>query len=491
MKKIVLIIALLIGLPLAGQPYAEYTPPLKQCYGDIIVLKFDQARALLAEQKKADPHNRVVDYLEAVMMSVTVFISDDKEYFESLEDQFDDRIERLEDLPDEEALKEFFLGEIHLARAILNGKYKNNFTAAYQFFKAYQALSANHSDFPDLSINKIPMGVLYAAIGSLPEDYRMLASMLGFEGDVQQGMALLKNGLTEIRRDPEWSFYTPYAGFIYAFTDFQLGNGQNLITPASLDLEVNSSSFLIYLQARILVKQGKIETALAYLNQRPRGRSYFSFPYLDYLEGKTALGLDNDRAERMFREYLRQAHGGIYLKSSYRYLSWIYLLNNDEAAFKTARANVLRYGNLQTGADRQALKEASSPLNKVLVEARILFDAAYYQKALDLLQQESVQSCCKTPAEQCEYYYRKGRVLQELGEKAAAIVSFKAALSHSDIEANYALGNSALQLGYLYERQQQQVLARQYFKKALQFKDFPFYEGIHQKAKAGLSRLRN
>ena len=55
---------------------------------------------------------------------------------------------------------------------------------------------------------------------------------------------------------------------------------------------------------------------------------------------------------------------------------------------------------------------------------------------------------------------------------------------------SYALGNSALQMGLIYERMNKPDVAKLYFKKALRYDQYPFYEGIHQKAKAGIDRLK-
>ncbi|MDZ7847469.1 MAG: hypothetical protein U5L96_12230 [Owenweeksia sp.] len=191
-----------------------------------------------------------------------------------------------------------------------------------------QSLRLPHQNFrqhPDFKPTYIPLGVLNAAIGSLPEDYRSLASLLGFEGSVSRGMALLSGAYSKLSADPNTQFYNSYAGFVYSFVSFQLDPGSS-VSPHSLGLPVGSSSFLIYLQARIELAKGRPLAAAKWLAQRPSGDRYQSFHYLNYLQGKVLLGLEPDQRPEYFWRYIRQSKNELYLKSSYRYLSWYYLL---------------------------------------------------------------------------------------------------------------------------------------------------------------------
>ncbi|MBT5089718.1 MAG: tetratricopeptide repeat protein, partial [Flavobacteriales bacterium] len=50
---------------------------------------------------------------------------------------------------------------------------------------------------------------------------------------------------------------------------------------------------------------------------------------------------------------------------------------------------------------------------------------------------------------------------------------------------------SALQIGLIYEKQNESVKAKIYFEKCLSLSNFDYERGIHQKAKAGLNRVSN
>ncbi len=469
--------------------HAAFTPRLQEAFGHIVEMRFEEARNAVALERKSNPENKVPDYLEGAILCISLFVNEDETRFEQNQDRIDFLISSIEELPESEPYRNLFLGELYVAQAILNGKFKNNFTAAWQFYKSYSLLTTNYRAHPGFMPNLVPLGVLYAAIGSLPDDYRSMASLLGFEGSVQQGMSMLRKAFYTLDKDQELSFYRPYAGFIYSFTSFQLDPGQK-VSPESLGLDVSKSSFLLYLQAQIELQNGEPQKAAKWLEQRPGGEAYVDFHYLDYLQGKVLLGLRPDESLNYFQRYLRTTTTSAYVKSTYRYLSWYYLLDGKRRKAAEMRELVFKKGTAETGADQQALNDARQPINPILIEARVMFDAAKYNEARTLLVNNPANSCCDSPDEKAEYNYRWGRIEQQLNNLSTAREKFEEALSVIGAQPTYATGNSALQLALIHEKAGAKKEAREYFKKAQGYSGYPFYEGVHQKAKAGISRLK-
>ncbi len=468
---------------------AGYTPAYKKAFGYITQLRFAEAKSLVSAEKSKYPNNKTGAYLEAAMLCAEIFTNEDQAYYAKVQDRIDALILEIEEVDDTNPYRRLFLGEIYVAQATLNGKFKNNIKAAWQFYKAYNLLTENAERFPSFMPNKIPLGVLYAGIGSLPDDYRSLASLLGFDGSVQGGIAMVKEAFWRLSADDDLNFYRPYAGFVYSYVTYQLGATSD-ISPEKLGLDVANSSFLIFAQALVELENGNAQKALNWLDNRPVGSKYFEFAYLDYMQGKILLGLEPDRCVSYFNKYLKANRGGVYVKSSYRYLSWYFLLKGNTAKAEEMRENIFRKGNTNTGADRQALEEATVGFNKTLIEARVLFDVGEYQKAENALKESPVSTCCKTPAEEAEYYYRYGRIKQEMGLSSSATLWFAKALGVLNASSSFAVGNSALQLGILHEEQGNRTKAIEYYKKTLKYSGYPFYEGVHQKAKTGLARLK-
>ena len=480
----------IIFLPLAGigQATATFTPGFKEAHRSITQLKFSRAKALIKAEKQRDPNNRVADYLQAAMVCAELFINEDRGHYERSQEQIDQYISRIEDLNAKSPFRDLFLGELYVAQAILNGKYKNNVKAAWQFYKAYDFLTENYEEFPDFVPTHIPLGVLYAAVGSLPDDYRSLASLLGFEGSVPKGMNMIKEAYEKLRVDAELNFYTPYAGFIYSYISYLLSVDE-MISPEQLGLDVAKSSVLIYAQAQIDLSKGDAKNALKWLDNRPEGQEYLKFNYLDYLQGKVLLGLEPDRCVKYFESYLENNSSQVYVKSTYRYLSWYYLLDGKKRKAEEVGEKIFHEGDASTGADRQALDEARRGFNPILIRARVLFDAGRYKEAEEVLTNAGDKSCCRNNYEKAEYYYRMGRIKQQQKRGHLALEWYQKALAITEVEDSYSLGNSALQMATILDAAGDKKSAKSYYKKALKYSGFPFYEGIHQKAKAALAEL--
>lgn len=480
---------LVLFTPVSAQLHTRFTPELKSAMLKISEMRFGEAEKIVRRARVADPNNCVPDYLEAAGLCIGLFLNEDQSALKRHQGRLDQIIERLEGLPETDPYRNLFLGEIYVAQAILNGKFRNNLSAAWQFYKAYQYLTDNFRAYPEFYPNYIPLGVLYSAIGSLPEDYRRIASLLGFEGDVETGMKMLKTAYFALSENASLDFYTNYAGFVYAYVSFQL-NPSSGVSPRSLNMDLTSSSFLLYLQSRINYEQGKVKEAAHWLDRCPRGDAYAEFYHLYYLQGKYLLGLEPDRSRDLLFKYLAESPTDLYRKSAWRYLSWYFLMKGEPEESERSRIKVLTAGSAHTGADRQAELEARKPWNETLIRARVLFDAAKYSEALQIMMDNPVKRCCNNPEERAEYYYRLGRIYQEMKNLDKAVEAFNQALQVLQSPDSYALGNSALQTALIAEQQGDNEKALNYFRKALRYDQYPFYEGIHQKAKAGVNRLK-
>lgn len=487
MRYIAFFISLLICHFAAGQK-VEFTGRMKSAVSDIAQLRYPEFRKKLRAERSLNPQNRVPDYLEAGAICIDLFLNEDEQGFEEKESRLNFLIGRIEDLPATEKYRDVMLGEIYLGKASLQGKFKNTISAGWLFYKAYNHLQNSATKNPDFIPNHLSWGVLNAAIGSLPDDYRNIASMLGFSGDITTGMKLVRTAYNKAVADKNYAFYRPYFGYVYVFLNHQL-QGKEKIDLEQLGIDVKSSSLFIYLQSEVLLSRGESRAAFQLLQHRPEGPEYLAVPYLDYITGKVGLSLNAENTPAFFIRYLNRSQTQDYFKSSYRYLSWYYLINNDLERSNEMRARIFSTGKTTMGADQQALNEATRGFNRKLIQRRLDFDAGFYRKIIDEPAQEGLKNCCIADWEKLEYFYRRGRAYQELSMSDAAINAYLEALRYQDAVSTYAMGNSYLQLGVLYEERGDASKARYFYSRALEIKGFPFYEGIHQKAKTGLSRL--
>lgn len=484
----ILFICLISSFIPANAQFLKMEDGLKRAFANVMEFKLDKAREIVDSVALAQPENRACAYLKGIITANRLLIHEDRDEFDTKREELESYIDEISEVSDNDPQKRKMLGEIHLSIAVLHAKYQNNIRAGLEFHSAYNLLKENYEKFPEHYPSYVPLGVLYAAIGSLPEGYQSIASVFGMKGSVEEGMKLIHKGYWRTISDKETKFYREYYGFVYAFTALSI-QGRTDVSLSSLAINFEKGNNLIYLQSLIDIEKGQAKKALAYLLKRPKGDEYESYPFLDYHTGKVALAFSTDTARIFLSMFLKENENLQYIKSTYRYLSWCYMLDGDYKNLEYYRNLARTKGSLATAADRQAQKECDAQFNEVLIRGRIYFDGGRYADAIAYMRSKEKLSDSFNSNDKLEFHYRLGRNYQEFQKDQLAIIEFGKALAIEVEESSYAQGNSALQLAKTYEKLKNKKMAKKYFEKTLTLQGFPFYEGLHQQAKAGLDRL--
>jgi hypothetical protein len=486
MRTLILVL-LLIGPWHINAQQVTFNSDMDEGVRAIAELRFRDLDQILKTERLRSPENRVPDYLEAAALCIRMFFAENEAYFNNKLSRLDFLFDRLEDLPDSEPYKRVFLAELALARSGVYGKFKHNIKAGWGFYQAYNLLEKNLEEHPNFIPTLIPFGVLQTAVGTLPDDYKSVASLFGFEGDIEAGLKMIRKAYYYSLADPKLSFHRDYFGYVYAYANFELKTSEQ-VSLFTLDMKVKQSTFFSYLEAQMRLQQGDAERALDLMRNRPKGSTYLEVPFFEYYTGKLALMVKPDLAVEHLNTFLETSRDNEHRKSAYRYLAWYHLLKGSEEKAEAFRQRILTEPETLTGSDKQALAEAKRGFNLALIKARLDFDAGRYAKVVENLNDKSFKKHCKEDWERQEFHYRKARALQELGLVDQAILSFMQALNYQEV-MSFSLANSTLQLAILFEGKGNIQKSRQYYQAALKLKDYPFHEGVQQKAKAGLGRL--
>lgn len=484
MRILVLLLSLITCSFLSAQK-VDFNDHLAQGIDAAIELRYPDLEEILAKERELNPDNRMSDYLEAVSLVLQMFLVEDEAFFDERVSHLNRLIDKLDDLPDSDPNKRVLQAELILGRSGVYGKYKHNIKAAWGFYRAYNLLSENFELYPDHIPTLIPYGVLLTAVGSLPDDYRSIANLFGFEGDIQRGLKYIRKAYYYSLANPKYRFHRNYFGFVYAYVNFELET-QEQVSLYTLGMKVESSAYFIYLEAQQKLRAGQAVEALSLLQKMPKGDAYLNIPYFTYYQAKVALMVNPELAKRYLDDFLEETKDNERKKSAYRYMAWYHLLKGEREAAEGYRQKILQEKESLTGADKQALAEARRGFNTHLIKARLDFDAGRYAQIVETLSPWLLAKACKKDWEKQEFHYRRARALQELGFGKEAQTEYQKAVSFSN--TTYALGNSTLQLGLLAERQGAWATAREYLEKAASLEGYPFYEGVQQKAKTALSR---
>lgn len=476
---------------IAGTPYFEFTDNAQKAYKSVLSLKFDEARTLLEKERIARPDNLITDFVENYIDFFTVFINEDKSEFEELEPNKHSRLKRIAEGPKDSPYFLYTQAEIQLQWAIARMKFEENLTALREIRKAYKMLEENQRKFPDFVASKKSLGVMHAMIGTIPDSYMWAVRLVGLDGTIAQGTKEIKEVLDYAKTNE--LIFEEETLVMYALILLHIGNESEeawtLINNPKLDAAVNPLACFVL--ASVAMHTGRSDRALKLLNNKPSGREYHPFHYLEYMLGMARLYTLDKGAETNFKHYLKHFKGQNYIKEAHQKLAWHSILFEDGVSYADHIQRCKTEGSAIIGGDKKALKEAQygpRPSAKLL-EARLLFDGGYLKRAEQLLAALDVASF--QPRDQIELAYRKGRVYQELGKDSAALESYQTTINTGRYEPYYFACNAALQAGLIYEDQGNLPKAKQYYEDCLDIVPDEYKNSLHAKAKAGLNRIKN
>lgn len=492
MKYLILIISLLWHLLLQSQPQIILNERCENAYQDILSLKFDDAKTLLSAEKQENPDNLYVPYLENYIDFLSVFISEDEELFNRLEENKSDRINRIKKLDEDSPYRNFMLGNINLQWAVARLKFQEYFSAAFEINKAYRLLKSNKESFPEFIPTNISLGVLHIMIGLIPENYRWLLNIINMKGSVEQGKEELKSVLQNTLDDEAYHYLKNETLFYLSFVELNIYSDKNELDYLLSQLEQADATNLLlsYLAINIQMKTGNNDWVLTKFSQLPNPEGYFPFYYLNYLTAESHLRkLDYQQAALQYDIFLKNFNGQNFVKDAYRKIAWSALIKNDIESYKRYIEKASEHGHTNIGQDKDAEREAKSGLipNIDLVKTRLLFDGGYYKLADSILHFMDTSNLIQ--AQKIERIYRKARIAHESDNLVLAKTYYIKTIDIGKNNPRYFAGNSALKLGEINEAEFDYPDARFYYQLCLDI-DFEEYEsGIHSKAKAGLKRV--
>jgi len=188
-KWLVLVLILMSGFCRAD---FRWTASCTDAYSALQQLNFKKAALHLKAERKVHPKNLVPLYIESQMDFLKSFLSEDKVAIEQLKSHNDQRITILENNTENSPYKKFFMGEMYLQKAISRIKDEEFVSAAFDVRRAYKLLNENNKSYPDFKPNLRGLGLIHAAVGSIPKSYQWAGNLIGLDGTVPQGLNELR-----------------------------------------------------------------------------------------------------------------------------------------------------------------------------------------------------------------------------------------------------------------------------------------------------------
>ncbi|MEO1436031.1 MAG: hypothetical protein AAFV80_10880, partial [Bacteroidota bacterium] len=420
-----------------------------------------------------------------------VFINEDEAEFKALESKKEARLRIIKQGDYYSPYYRYIQAEIHLHWALARLKFEQNFIAAKEVRKAFTLLEENEAMFPTFVANKKSLGIMHALVGTIPDNYKFAAKILGMKGTIDQGLSEVRQ---VIRYGQKTDFlFQDETIVMYAFLLMYIGNqseqGWKAVQNSGLDVQNNPLA--CFVMANVMMNTGRTDKAIQILEQRPKGPSFHEFHYLEYMLGLAKLQKMDRSADTHLLHYVHQFKGQNYIKEAYQKLSWHAILFKDQYSVDTFRALCINSGKAITDEDKKAQQEAekNTQFHKGLLKARLLFDGGYLAEAEQELNQYKIEDFGDLRA-QIEFFYRKGRVYHEQKQYDKALKNYQRTLELGSDQPFYFACNAALQTGLIYEDLNEGDNARVMFKRCLSLKPEEYKNSLHQKAKSGLGRIK-
>jgi tetratricopeptide (TPR) repeat protein len=458
-------------------------------YRSILQLKLDEGAALLREEHREHPDNRIVDLLENYIDCITLFFNEEPERFTQFQKDWEIRMDRIRQADAGSAFFLFSQGILYFQKSLVNMKLGHFWSAGWDMHSAWRRFQDNRDKFPRFTPNIIYHSSMRVMAGTIPGGWKWLSQLLGISGEIASGMRQLEFFLKQ--QDQDSRLFRQEGVIYYSYLKYYVENDRqgvfHFLAQEASDLQKNH--LFAYITVNLLLNNQQSAKAAQIIREREDTKAYLQTPMWDFELGNALLHHLEGDAAIFLERFLQSFKGSFYRKDALQKLSWYYFLNNDQAKASRFRTKVLSEGKTQTDPDRQAYREAHSGIwpNPTLLKARLLCDGGYYGEALQLLSGKR-STDFNLDRDRVEFNYRVARIYDETNRKKEAVVFYRETIRLGENRKEYYAARSALQMGLICEKDNQWEQALQWYRKCVDMKDHEYENSLEQRAKAGIGR---
>lgn len=490
MKKILFTLCInLFAIGLFAKGDFEVTPNIKTAYNKILELQLSSAQTYLTAERKANSNNLMVEYLENYIDCIKIFISEDEALFEELEPK---KYKRLDKIETGNKSSEYYLHTQAMMRVhwlMARSKFGESITGLRELKKALQLFNSNKKKFPNFIGNDHGLGIIHVMVGAIPDDYAWSKTLLGISGNLNQGFRELNKTIDYAKKNDY--LFEKEAIMMTAYLQLQFSNDKSTAwtTMSSTRISTTESPIAAYVKALIGIYTGRASSTISILSASKTKKGQYPIPQWDYLYGTAKLYRMDINADFYLNRFATTYKGRHQIKQAYQKLAQHALLHKGTSSYEKYINKGKNRGRTDNDGDKQAQKAMTSNEipNKTLLKADLLHSGGYYSKSLTIL--ESKDNSSFSGQDKVQHLYLKARNYQDKKTYSQALDLYKQILQMQASKGSYYACNAALQIGLIYEKQQQKNEAKQYFQQCLDLESDQYESSLHARAKAGLSRI--
>jgi hypothetical protein len=475
----------------------DYNRNCATAYTHFLSLQLSEGHAAITGELKANPNNLMAVYVADYEDCISLLINCDRDEYERKEALLGKRLDMVDKGSAASPWYRFCKAGLYFHRAIINVRMGDNLKAALALRRSFALQKENRELFPAFEHNNIYRGLQEAVIGSLPGNYKWMASIFGMSGSVRKGTDMLAAFVgTHNSGHPMYAeavLYYLYVRFYLAEEKkeaWEYLNSQHFVTTGNL--------LHAFVKANIALDYQKADAALETLNAAAAVKDYHAYAIFDYQKGMALLTRLDTSCAFYLNRYLQKNRSDAYIKEAWQKMGFIWYIHNDMQRANACLAQAKKQGSARIDADKQAQRFAEAnawPLSKLL-QVRLLTDGGYYERAKELLSNIDL-GAITNPGDKAEYYYRSGKVYEELAASnpgkqyyQSALSNYTSAIKHGQGRHEQFAARAALQMGKTYERLGMRTEALVKYEECLDMPSHDFQNSIDQQAKAGVNRLK-
>ncbi|MBF9140024.1 DUF3808 domain-containing protein [Hymenobacter properus] len=467
----------------------ELTPTSRRAYAEVLKLRLGPARELLRPELASTPAAPAPLLVANCIDFADLLLSQDAARYEAIEKAQEARLARLDKVPTS-AMRDYARAEITLHLGLSQLLFKHLVMGGYHLRSGYRQMQDVVKRYPAFLPARKTLGICQFAVGSLPEGYHWLLSLLGLTANSSEG---LKNLALAAAQPHDFQIESQiYLSLIRE--GYYKKPEEALRLVEHLHAQQPDNLLFSYLLISINKRQHHGEAALAAYRARPTGSSYVPVPYLRHMAADLLLYKgDYADSERENLAFLREYRGVHYRKdAAFKLYLAAWLGGQPAAAVARYREQINQPGPTDVEEDNYAQHyyHEAVALNPILTRARLQTDGGYNQQALATL-----RSFRARPAtlwrDRIEEPYRRARAFQGLGRLDSAWFYFERTQTVAGPKAPYYFApQAALQQGYLAQEAGNKAKARIYFERALHYPWHEYKNSTDAKATLALRELK-
>jgi tetratricopeptide (TPR) repeat protein len=472
-----------------GKNSFDFNNRCKTAFQSLISLRIQEGNALLLAELRENPENLIPIFLSNYDDCLTLLFNGDPKEFTKRKPNFSKRLDLLEKGDKNSPWYRYTKAALYFQWAAVDIRFNETFNAGTAFRKSFLLLKENQKLFPTFRNNQVLLGIEQALIGTIPDNYKWISSLLGMKGDVKKGVALVVDFLGH--KDGTASLMREEAIFFYCYLKYNLLSDHKAVWKYMDEsvLDFRNNQLFVFMKANFALNDNKASIAEQVLNNRNQNGDYLESPIFNYQMGCALLLKVDDDCIPYFQKFLNRYTGKMFVKDTYQKMSFYYQTVGNKQQALLYKNKIKTSGTADVDADKQAQRyaiNAEMPF-PMLLKSRLLCDGGYFEPSLAQL--KMIQPNTLSISDKLEYNYRYARIFTLTGQYQKAIPFYEMTIQIGINRPEHFAARSALELGQLYEQQGQKDKAIAWYQKCISMKNHDYKSSLDQKAKAGINRL--